>query len=183
VSGLTGEVLKLLGEVVGVGLAVGGIALVTRRRNEERFDVRSVAATALGALVLALALISAPSAGSVLNQARHNAVIARAGREHCLFESLTGERPVLSRLPFIDWLTTQLPVNSVYTVVPYSGPPDFWCVTFVLLPALPAGPGGVPQWTITLGTVPRDLQARIARHDPSVHVFAPGYVLARDLPQ
>jgi hypothetical protein len=180
---LTGEVVKLLGEVLGVGLVVGGIATVLRRRNEDRFDVRSVVATALGALVFALALINAPTAGSVLNQARRNAVIARAGLEHCLLESLSGAPLVLSRLPFIDWLNTQLPANAVYTFVPYSGPPDFWCVTLDLLPALPAGPGGIPDWTITLGTVPPDLQARIARRDPSVHVFAPGYVLAQDPPR
>ena len=157
--------------------------MVLRRRNEDRFDVRSVVATALGALVFVLVLVNVRSAGSVLNQARRHAVTSRAGREHCLLESLSGAPLVLSRLPFIDWLNAQLPTNAVYTVVPYSGPPDFWCVTMDLLPALPAGPGGVPHWTITLGTVPPDLQARIGRHDPSVHVFAPGYVLAQDPPQ
>ena len=50
----------------------------------------------------------------------------------------------------------------------------------VLLPSLPAGPGGHAGWTIAFGTIPPDLRARIARHDPSVRIFAPGFALAQD---
>lgn len=178
-AGLTGELAKLLLEILGIVAVVVAVVLVLARLTEYRLDARLVAAV-LGALTFAFALANVRTAGSVLNQARRSAVTARAGLEHCLRESLTGAALVVTRLPFVDWVKTQLPRHAVYSLAPYDGPPDDWCLTLVLLPALPNGPGGSPSWTIALGPIPPDLHARIARRDPSVQVFPPGYALARD---
>jgi hypothetical protein len=67
----------------------------------------------------------------------------------------------------------------LYAVYPYSGPPDLWCVTLVLSPALPAGNGDHAMWTIA-ASIPPAAQASIDHQDPDAKVFAPGYVMARN---
>lgn len=182
--GLTHELGLLLLETLGVLGVVGVVAARLRSRSKNRRDVRVVAACVLGAITFAFALVDVRDVGSVLNQARRNAGSARAGLEHCFDETNGEPGPLLpSRLPFINWVKKRLPAHGVYALAPYAGPPDDWCVALVLLPSLPAGPGGDAAWTIAFGTIPPDLQARIARHDPSVRVFAPGFALARDSAQ
>jgi hypothetical protein len=153
-------------------------------RGTTRRDLRLVAASVLATVAFASALVHVGDVGSVLNQARRSAVGPRAGLERCFDESNGVPGPRLRlRLPFINWVKQRLPRDAVYALAPYTGPPDAWCVALVLLPSLPAGPGGRARWTIAFGTIPPDLQGRIARHDPSVLVFAPGLALGRDSAQ
>jgi hypothetical protein len=66
--------------------------------------------------------------------------------------------------------------HAVYAL-DYTPPPDTGCLAFGLLPALPARPGERAEWTIAFGSVPAEMRVRIARHDPAVQVFAPGFAL------
>ncbi len=179
--GLTHEFVLFVLETLAV---LGAIVFVTARLgsgSKTHPDVRLVAACVLATISFVFALVQLRDTGSVLNQARRSGVAARTGLEHCFGETNGEPGPQLPlRRPFIDWVKTRLPAHAVYALAPYAGPPDAWCVALVLLPALPSGPGGHPGWTIAFGTIPTDLQARIARHDPSVRVYAHGFALARD---
>jgi hypothetical protein len=179
---LIGQLAKLLLQVVCLVFVVGVAVALLRFATGRRVDVRLAAAAVLGAFVLAFALADADGAGSALNQARDDSVGSRAGVEHCLTESFGGAPLVPERIPFLDWVRKRLPADAVYAVAPYIGEPDGWCLTLVLLPALPAGPGGTPGWTITMGTVPPSVQLAISRHEVSPQVFAPGYLLVRNEP-
>ena len=175
--GLTHELASLIFEVVGILGAVGVVSLLLRSSGQTKRDLRLISAAVIGGIAVAFAFGNLADAGSALSQARRNGVGPRAGLERCLEED-GGEELV----PFFNWVKARLPPRAVYELATYSGHPDLWCVTLVLLPSLLAGPGGQPGWIITLGTLPPDLQARIARHDPSVRVFAPGFALARGGP-
>jgi hypothetical protein len=99
-----------------------------------------------------------------------------AGREACLSQSLNGVPVPAERIAFIRWLKRRLPASSVYTLDGDHGSPDIWCITQVLLPALPAGPDVRPTWTITMGSsVP--LSQISAAHRRNVLVYRPGYAL------
>ena len=167
--------LAFVFEVFGVLGAVGVVAVLTRALGHIRRDLRLIAGAVIAAIVFAFACANLADAISALNQARRDGVGTRAGLERCFVEDHFG-----AWLPFINWVKARLPAHAVYALGPYSGRPDGWCISLVLLPALQEGPGGQPGWVITLGTVPPDLEARIARHDPSVRVFAPGFALAKE---
>lgn len=175
---MTVELGTLLLEVLGVLGAVCVVVAVLRSSGQSQIDVRLVAGGVIAAIMLTLALGGLADAGWSLNQIRRTGVGARAGLESCLTEQ--GGPAVAVRLQFINWVKARLPADAVYQLLPYTPPPDDWCVTLVLLPSLPAGPGGRADWAIAFGTLPPDLQARIARKDPSVQVFAPGYALAKE---
>ncbi len=175
------QLAKLVIEICGVVVLCGGAVLLSRLRVGRRHATLSIGAGVLAALTVIALLANLDTAGGVLSRATRDAVEPRAGLEQCFAETngVPGPRLPL-RLPFIDWVKLQLPTHAVYDLVPYAGPPDTWCVTLALLPSLPARAGEQAQWTITFGATPPDLQARIARHDPTVHVFAPGFVVAQD---
>lgn len=172
---LTYELASLILEVLGVLGAVVVMAALLRSSGRGQLDLRWLAGAVVGVITVAFAIADVAGAGSALNQARRAGVGARAGLEHCF-----DEEGVSTRLPFLNWVKARLPAHAVYAMVPYAGQPDGWCTTLVLLPSLPAGPGGNAGWIIAFGTIPPDLQARIARHDPSVQVFAPGFALAKE---
>jgi hypothetical protein len=172
-TGLTYQLASLILEVLGILVAIGIVWGLLASQGARRPDVRPVAAGVLGAVAVALAVAGLADASFELNQQRGNSVDARAGIERCFDESGVG-----SLLPYIHWVRGQLPAHAVYALAPYAGQPDVWCMTLVLLPALPAGPGGRADWIVTFGTIPPGLQARIARHDPSVQVFASGFAIA-----
>lgn len=176
---LINELGKLTAEVAGaiafVGLLVVGQKLVGGRR----LSWPSLAGIGLAAVLCVSLLLHARSTASTLNQARRHGVGPRAGLEHCFSESLSGQPLVLERNRFLDWVKGRLPPRVLYAVYPYSGPPDLWCVTLVLSPALPASAGERATWTIAAGVTP-SAQASIDRDHPHAKVFAPGYVLAGD---
>lgn len=176
------QLVKLVLEVCAV-LAVCGAAveLGFRARAGRRIGALPTAAGVLAVLTAIAILANLHTAGGVLNRARRDAVGPREGLEHCFAETNGESGPRLpQRLPFINWVKRRLPAHAVYELVPSAGPPDAWCVALVLLPSLPARAGEPARWTITFGTTPAALQARIAQHDPTVHVFAPGFALAQN---
>ncbi|MBO0767074.1 MAG: hypothetical protein J2O48_00170 [Solirubrobacterales bacterium] len=160
----------LLG-VLGVLALIGVLMLVRKWRT------RALAATVVALACVPFVVSAALSSSRQLKQARASSTSARAGATACLAEDHAARLA-----PFLNWARPQLG-DDVYAEIPppKSLPLDVWCVTTALLPALPQGPGGVnAKWTITMGVVPADIRARIRRHDPSVKVFAPGLVLARN---
>jgi hypothetical protein len=138
----------------------------------------------VGVLVLAsaLALAELANATASLNTDRRSAVGARSGITHCVDETHAG-----SVLPFIAWLEAQMPAHARYWLAPSALTTDLdqapaldpLCMALELLPRLPESLRSGAQWVVTTGSLPSDLQARIARGDTSVRVFRPGYVLAR----
>jgi hypothetical protein len=81
--------------------------------------------------------------------------------------------------PFINWLRNRLPPHAVYTLE-YKGAPDAWCLTLALLPRLPAWGSARAGWLVDIQDISPQLRKSIARHDPSVQVYAPaGLVLER----
>jgi hypothetical protein len=140
---------------------------------------------ASGAVIAVLALVvvagEIPSGASVLNQARRAAVSERAGVDYCFRQGWPGNPggAGAARLPFVHWLLARMGPHAVYAI-DYTSPPDPNCLFLGLLPALPARTGEHADWTIAFGAIPPEMQRRIAAHDPSVRVFAPGYALERD---
>jgi hypothetical protein len=178
---LVHQLAKLMLEICAVLVLCGGAVMLLRSRFGRRIDALPAAAGLLALLTVAGIVADVHTAGGVLNRARRDAVGPRAGLQHCFGETNGEAGPRLpQRLPFINWVKQRLPAHAVYTLAPSPGPPDAWCVALVLLPALPARAGERAGWTITFGTTPPDLQARIARQDPSVQVFAPGFALTRE---
>jgi len=175
--GLTHELTSLILEVLAILAAVGVLTAVLVRWGQGRPDVRLAAAGVVALFAVAFTVTNLVKSSSALDHAAHSAVGGRAGLERCVNEDRAGQR-----LPFVNWVKRRLP-PAVFTLAPYPGHLDAWCVTLVLLPALPAGPGGTPTWTVTLGTIPPELKARIARHDPSVQVFATGFALSKERPR
>lgn len=178
---MLGKFARLIAEVAVVaGVAAIAVAVVRRRGHAHPPALVVVTVLAVGLVVSALG--HTVDAARVLNQSRKDAVTAQAGLEHCFTESVTGGPFVPERDAFMQWVKRRLPANAIYQVSGYSGPPDAWCLTTVLLPALPAGPGGTPDWTIVAGSPPPAIAAEIAHPHPNVAVFAPGYALVRGTP-
>jgi hypothetical protein len=172
------ELGKLAAEIAGATALVGLLVWGQRFVGGRRLPWPSVAGIGLAALLCVSLLLHARSTASTLNQARRHAVGARAGLEHCTTEIPTGQRLVPERIMFLDWIKGMLPSRVLWGVDPYTGPPDLWCITLLLSPALPASGSDHAAWTIAAG-VPPAAQANIDRQDPGAKVFAPGYVLAR----
>lgn len=175
-----GRELAKLGGEIGVAVALIAVLLVAGKRLGRpgaRLSAPALAAAALAALLCLSVALHVRATASVFNQDHKHGTGAREGLEHCFEESLSGQPLVPGRAPFLDWVKTRLPRDARYAVAPYSGPPDGWCVTLALLPALPSAQ---PRWIVYMGSVPAAVQAQIARRDPAVQVFAPGYVLVRD---
>jgi Flp pilus assembly protein CpaB len=173
------ELGKLAAEIAGAIAVVGLLVVGQKRVGGHWLPWPSLAAIGLAGLLCVSLLLHARSTASTLNQARRHAVGPGAGLEHCSTEVPIGQRLVPERIRFLDWVKARLPARALYAVDPYSGPPDLWCVTVVLLPALPASGGDRAGWTIAAG-VPPAAQASIDGQDPDAKVFAPGYVLARN---
>lgn len=173
ISSIVHPLLTLGGQALAIGVAIGLVVLAVRSFTPRRMSTPLIAGYVLSAFALVLTVVNLVGATSLLNRARANSVGARAGLEHCFVET-----NATSRLPFVDWVKRQLPRDSVYELSGYTGQPDAWCVTLAFLPLLPAGPGGQPHWVVTFGYVPPSIAARIAAHDPTVRVFAPGFVRA-----
>lgn len=180
VPSLVHGVLELVAEVVGAGLLLVFAPLVARRASRGREARGPVLAGGLAALLATSALVHVHGAGSALAQARRDHVSEQAGLEHCVTESLSGAPVALRAIRFLAWVKPRLPANARYAVAPYGGSPDGWCLTSILLPALPARPGERFGWTLALGLIPTEMQVKIARHDPDVRVYSPGYALERD---
>jgi hypothetical protein len=177
-----GQFARLIAEVAVVAGVAAVAAVLVRRRGRAHPPALVVVAVLAVALVVST-LGHAVGAARVLNQSRKDAVTAQVGLEHCFTESVTGGPFVPERDAFMQWVKRRLPAQAIYQVTPYSGPPDAWCLTTVLLPALPAGPGAsTPDWTIVAGSPSPAIAADIAHHDPNVTVFAPGYALMRGVP-
>jgi hypothetical protein len=161
--------------VAVVALLVGGQRVLGRPRR--RVAVPVLVAVGLAGLLCVSLISHVHATATAFNQDHNHSTSARQGLEHCYQESLSGQPLVPGYAPFLDWVKARLPRDAHYAFSPYAGPPDSWCVTFTLLPALPSPD---PGWTIYMGTVPTAVQAQIARHDPDIQVFAPGYALARN---
>ena len=175
------ELLKLSIEIAVAVVLIGVLLAAQSRLGRSSLRAPAIAGIGLAALLCLSLLLHVSQTASAFNQARKDGVFSdRAAVEHCFQESLTGQPLVAQRAPFFDWVKRQLPRRARYAVVPYIGPPDLWCVTLALLPALPADTPAAVGWEIAAGTIPPDLQARIDRHDPTVRVYAPRYVLARE---
>jgi hypothetical protein len=132
----------------------------------------------VGAVVLALAGGGIPATLTLLSQAARAPVSATEGVDYCFGEPWP-DNPKgagTSRLPFVRWLKSRMGSHAVYAL-DYTPPPDTGCLTLGLLPALPARPGERAEWTIAFGRVPAEMRPLIARHDPAVEVFAPGFAL------
>jgi hypothetical protein len=181
VSSLTDQLATLALQVVGILAAVGLLVALTVGRRPTRAQLRLASAAVVGVLAVALVAGQIPSGASLLNQGRRASVSARDGVEYCFGQPWPGnpQGGGSARLPFLHWLRSQLGVGAVYSLA-FASPPDRNCVLLGLLPALPARPGERAAWTIAWGVVPPAMLARIAAHDPSVRVFAPGFALQRN---
>ncbi len=180
-SSLTDQLATLVLQVVGILAAVGLLVALTVGRRPTRAQLRLASAAVVGVLAVALAVGQIPSGASLLNQARRASVSTRDGVEYCFRHPWPGnpQGSGAVRLPFLRWLRSQLGAGAVYSLA-YVSPPDRNCLLLGLLPALPALPGEHAAWTIAWGLLPPAMQARIAAHDPSVAVFAPGFALQRN---
>jgi hypothetical protein len=167
---------KLALELAVTVVAIGLVAALVSRRRADRAGVRAAAAPAAAALIAVLVVTQIAHALSDLNRARRDAVSARAGVEHCFAEYGAAGA---ARLPFIDWVRNRIGAHAIYAI-DFSDVPDLLCVTFALLPARPALPGEHADWTVAFGTIPPPMQSLIARHDPSVKLFTPGFALERN---
>jgi hypothetical protein len=166
------ETQRLVVESLALAALVIWAAVVVGRVRGTR--ATRVAGVVIGSFALVCALGHVGSDASTLRQDARFRVGARAGVDHCFVE--TGSR---SEIPFIDWVHSRLPEHAVYQLDDVAPRPDAWCLTLVLLPALPAGPGdNRPRWEVDFGGLSPSLEARVKRHDRSVHVFAPGFALA-----
>ena len=143
-----------------------------------RFALRFMPLAVVGAVSIALATGGTPAALAMLARAAREPVSAAAGVDYCFGESWpdNSNGAGVARLPFVRWLKSRIGSHAVYTL-DYSPPPDTGCLVLGLLPALPALPGERAEWTIAFGSVPAEMRARIAKHDPTVQVFAPGFAL------
>jgi hypothetical protein len=150
-----------------------------------RMKRTGIVVAVLAAVAILAAVSRVPGAVSQIRTGVSYRDAAVPGPDHCVEESLGGGPGVGQdlRASFVVWLKGRLPAHAVYQVAPYAGPPDPWCLTTLLLPALPAGPGGTPAWTVTFGRVPPSIAAQMRRRDGSVQVYAPGFVLARGQPR
>ncbi len=179
-SSLGHGVAELAGEVLAARIVIALAVVIVGRASGDRAVARQVVATGLAGLLAVSVALHLRGAGSALAQAGRHHVSAQMGLEHCVTESLSGAPVALKAVGFLAWVKHELPAGARYAVSPYGGSPDGWCVTMVLLPALPAGPGEPVGWTLALGSIPAEMQAKITGHDPSVEVYAPGYALERD---
>ena len=145
-----------------------------RTRRELRFALAAVAV----AVTIAVVWGGIPSGLATLARAARKPVSAARGVDFCFGESWP-DNPNgagVTRLPFVRWLKARMGPHAVYTL-DYTPPPDTGCLTLGLLPDLPARPGERAGWTIAFGSIPPEMRARIAGHDSSVRVFAPGFAL------
>jgi hypothetical protein len=132
----------------------------------------------IGAVAMAVVGGGAAASLNLLAQTAREPVSATAGVDYCFGEPWPGNPngAGVARLPFVRWLRSRMGPDAVYAV-DYTPPPDTGCLALGLLPALPARPGERAEWTIAFGAVPAKMRERIARHDPAVQVFAPGFAL------
>jgi hypothetical protein len=163
-------------EVLGIVGAIWLIAMLLSGRGSLQRDGRRVAAAIVSVFVLAFCVGSVADAGSVLWAAGSRPSSPRRGLERCFDELNAG-----GHLRFMNWVKSQLRHDSLYAL-DFAGQPDQWCLALVLLPALPYRGRQHPDYTIAFGAIPPDVAARIARHDQTVTVYAPGYALAKDAP-
>jgi hypothetical protein len=132
----------------------------------------------VGAVAIALAADGISATLTMLSQAAGAPVSAGSGVDYCFGESWpdNANGAGVARISFVRWLKARMGPHAVYAL-DYTPPPDTGCLTLGLLPALPARPAEHAEWTIAFGSVPAEMRARIARHDPTVQVFAPGFAL------
>lgn len=172
-TGLATLALQTLGVLATVGLIGAVLAVAPARR-------RRAAAAAVAALATALVFAAVAPSISFLNG--QPAVSAPAAREQCLLE--TG---AAATIPFFGWLNAHMPAHARYWLasnphlVDAPGGLDPLCVAFELLPRLPLPSSSGAGWVVYTGVVTPDVTARIARHDPAVQVFSPGFVLVREV--
>jgi hypothetical protein len=146
-----------------------------------RVPLRLAPWVVIGAVVLALAGSGVRATLTLLSQAAREPVSATTGVDYCFGESWpdNANGAGRARLPFVRWLKARMGAHAVYAL-DYTPPPDTGCLTLGLLPSLPARPGERAEWTIAFGAVPAEMRALIARHDPAVQVFSPGFALQYD---
>jgi hypothetical protein len=159
-------------EAIGLAVAVGVVGWLLNSR--QAIDRRLVVAAVLTVIVIGTGFRDLEASGSLLRQAHRSGAGTRAGIDHCL-----GEDRVGSTVAFVEWLRRHMPPESTY-VLQAGAEPDPWCVALALLPRLPAFGAERPGWLVAYGSVSPELRARVASHDPTVQVFAPGLALARE---
>lgn len=161
------------------------VAYLARRKRPMRAQLSLVASATVAALTVVVAAGQITGSVASLSQQRNAAVAAEPGRDECVSEQTftPGSNLYTQRVPFAVWARKQMGRNAVYSLASFTAPPDDLCLYFVLLPALPAAPGERPDWTLAFGSIPAEMGARIAAHDPSVKVFAPGFALQSDGPR
>ena len=161
-------------EVVGLLVAVALVGSLFSTGRLGSHKLRAAAAIVLGVAVVSLGFKDLAPTGALLVRAQRSSLTDRQGLDYCFDED-----GAQARIPFASWLRQRMPAHAVYAVV-LAGEPDVWCLSLALLPRLPAYGAARPQWLVAFGTIPPELSARIARHDPSVQVYAPGFALARE---
>ena len=163
-------------------VAVFVVARVALAGRPGRTALRWAAAPAVVAVAAALTLGGLAGSAFYLNTQRKAAVGSAAGVGHCVGETGSG-----GLLPFIAWLKASMPADAHYWLAPsplildLNRAPslDPLCMALELLPDLPESSPADAQWIVTTGSVPAGIALRIARHDPTVRVLAPGYALAK----
>jgi hypothetical protein len=160
-------------EIVALAVLAAVIARVSASSRRRSLQRRPVLVAVLAVALVAVAVRDIRNTGLVVRDANRRGVAQRPGIDQCFAEAAPP-----SRAPFVEWLRARMPTHALYELE-LGGGPDPWCVTLALLPRLPIWQHDRPQYLVAFGTVPPAIQARIAAHDPTVQVFAPGYALAR----
>jgi len=173
-------VAELGGETVAGAIVVVLAVLIARRATGRGVTARPIIAASLAGLLALSVALHLRGVGSALAQSGRGHVSAQTGLESCVNESLSGAPVAPRAVGFLAWVKRRLPDGARYVVSPYEGLPDGWCLTTVLLPALPATGAERFEWTLALGSIPAEMQAKIAHHDPNVRVYSPGYALEFD---
>ncbi|HWF53240.1 MAG TPA: hypothetical protein VG223_01370 [Solirubrobacteraceae bacterium] len=172
---LTHQLGRLVLELLALAALLGVGVPVARRLIGRPLPLPHVAAALLGAFALVAAVAHFTGDRVQLGDDRRLRLSERAGIDYCLKEDGAAHD-----IPFVEWVRRQMPKYAVYTSDQGAAEPDAWCLTLALEPALTVGPGhATPQYLITIGTTPPELKPLLARHDPAVRVFAPGYYLQR----
>lgn len=154
-------------------IAVVFAAWAWRQRRGPADRLTVVASAVLGVAAAVVLMSTVVDAARTLHHAKQTSIAARRGLTYCFVETQAA-----NRLPFINWLRQRLPERDAYEIA-FTPQPDEWCLTLALLPRVPAFGHDNPRWLVVYGTSVPVVEQMIARHDPAVQVFAPGFALVR----
>jgi hypothetical protein len=171
--GLGQGALTIVLQVGALAVAIVIVSGLLGRPAARKGSLFVATAVVVGVVSLALVADDLGASATQLVHAERASTGPEAGLDHCFDE--TGAE---GRIPFVDWLRARMPPDAVYGIT-VSGQPDLWCITLALLPRLPAYGSVRPGWFVAFGAIPPALGSAIARHEPSVELYAPGLALER----